>query len=1005
MATFDMSKAAGIITTSKTPILDALGVQYGLPTCLLDIAKEALAAFPSPILNSMHSGIDAGKAKADELMKEITRKIFLDTGIIEYDSDLGRFVFVSSSSNKGVEQNMLQTMNNMGGLGTIIGFGSQAWLIGQGITQQVKGIADCIAKINSFDALQKGPSAYADKMVGFTITDPTTGGPVTFEAPLPAAEAASLVYEQNKAQLESAVSFSNKCKSQMNIIEEITKGRMMDPLKNPEPAFWGDLKDPDGNSLSNLLSATDFNILTGVKVDPQGKPLLPTLDGYNPYTDIINATGLMPPLSKGGKFIFSKTGLYYDSYGGGIDLEKYYGDGCISNIVSAVYFDEQGKPWPGIGVPENSMKYLFDYNPNIGGKGECLSLKDFNGWAETVFSLDTINESPDLQEYYEDDHFLQVLLDQRNRHVYDLSGYISDLIDEGFVEDSSRVVNQKQILYTAIADHDNKIKRRKKQIEVHVVLSDPTPERGTIPINDFENLDKGKIAIQQQLQQSLIFNTNEVSGIVLPLCPIFIKSEVAQDSFIVDDLMVPTVGVGDIITGASGIGLSATPITSGTVLSLVDKITTEGLVGVYNFLDADLVTPDSNKYLSINCATSSSSDKPLQLVASSTDSMFPSGIGLPYFRGVCNVFSGLDGNPKSAADQNAGPGFAFTPYRPYGYGRIQGGYDDIDSLFYKNTGCTFETWCCVPDLDDEDSLGWNKDSEVSALHRVVLGCENRGGIFSSTNDDWTVGPQYGSTVRGLLIGFSRDRRLTKGSAPSNVKEDNALASNLVFYMAPTQAINTSGVTFLSVSAAGCLEGEVQGSGHYGLIMDCSTEAGANSGKIGDVSSGFRLLTITVNYSTNSVSLYLNGDLMKSQSIKQTFGMDGPPNLPGLVDSSSFSYTNIYKYKLPPIAWKFPPNSIGQTDFWYWDGPDLQSGLTPFTIGGGYTDGMTPLDLGDTFPLPTNEGMNFMGGKWGGRKSGLYGFLGSLKLYNRAISSADVLQNYNAQRGFFENIEI
>ena len=996
MATFDMSKASAIITTSPTPILDALGVQYGLPTCLLDLAKEALAAFPSPILNNMNSGIQAGKSKADELTKEITRRVFLDTGIVEYDSTLGRFVFVSSSSNKGVEQNMLQSMNNMGGLGTILGFGAQAWLIGEKISEQIDSIKNCIDKVSSYDALQKGPSAYADKLVGFSITDPTTGEPVEFTAPLPAAKAASLVYEQSKADLESAISFSSKCQSQMNIIASITKCRLQNPIECPEPCFWGDLTDENGQTLSNLLSGTDFCVMNGINADAEGNPILPVLAGFDPYTDILTATGLLPPISKGGQFLFSKTGIYYDSYGGGIDLP----DGCITNIVSAVYFDEEGNPYPGLGVPENSMKYLFDYNPNIGGKGECLSLRDFNGWAETIFDLDTLNESPNLMEYYDEDHFLQVLIDQRNREIYDLSGYVSDLIIEGYGEDSSRVVNQRQILYSTISDHDSKIKRRKKQIEVHVVLSNNPPPRGEIPINDFAGLDADKIAIQKSLQESLLFSTNEVSGIVLPLCPTFIKSEIEANTFVVEDLMVPTVGVGDIITSASSVS-----VTSGTVLSLVDKISTDGLVAVYNFLDADLVTPDSKKYLSINCATSSSYDKPAQLVASSVDSMFPSGIGLPYFRGVCNVFSGLDGNSKSAYSQNQGEGYLFSPYRPYGYASIQGGYEDIDSLFYKKSGCTFETWCCIPDLDDEDSLGWNKDSSVSALHRVVLGCENRGGIYSSTDGNWTVGPQ-GNTVRGLLIGFTRDTRITRGTAPSNDPASNTLEANLAFYMAPTQSINTSGVTFMSVSAntIDCVAGDAGGSGHYGLIMDCSTVAGTNSGKIGDVSSGFKLLTVTVDYASDSVSLYLNGDLMKSQSVLQTFGTEGTPNLPGLVDTSSFSYNNTYKHRLPLVASRFPPNSIGQSDFWYWDGPDLQSGLTPFTIGGGYTDGMTPVGLINAIPT-TNEGMNFMGGKWGGKKSGLYGFLGSLKLYNRAITDSEALKNYNAQKGFFENIQI
>ena len=54
---------------------------------------------------------------------------------------------------------------------------------------------------------------------------------------------------------------------------------------------------------------------------------------------------------------------------------------------------------------------------------------------------------------------------------------------------------------------------------------------------------------------------------------------------------------------------------------------------------------------------------------------------------------------------------------------------------------------------------------------------------------------------------------------------------------------------------------------------------------------------------------------------------------------------------------------------------------------------------------SNEGMNFMGGKWGGKKSGLGGFLGSLKLYNKAITASEVVKNYEAQLGFFENIRI
>ena len=149
MATFDMSKASAIISTSPSPILDVLGVQYGVPSCLLDLGKAALAAFPSPVLSDLGSGIQSGKTRATELMKDINREIFLETGIIEYDTTTGRFVFVSNSSNRGVEESMLDSLNNLGGLGTIIGFGSEAWLIGEGIANQIDDIKNCINKVSS----------------------------------------------------------------------------------------------------------------------------------------------------------------------------------------------------------------------------------------------------------------------------------------------------------------------------------------------------------------------------------------------------------------------------------------------------------------------------------------------------------------------------------------------------------------------------------------------------------------------------------------------------------------------------------------------------------------------------------------------------------------------------------------------------------------------------------------------------------------------------------------
>jgi hypothetical protein len=1008
MASFDFSKTASILTNSPNPVLDAMGTQFGVPQCMMDFAKDVLSSFPSPILNSINSGIGEGKALADSVFKDVMRKVFLDTGIVEYDTTLGRFVFVSSSSNMGVEDSALDALNDLAGLGTILGFGAQAWVIGENIGEQIDLIKNCVDKMKTFSALQKGPSAVADKLAGFDMLDANGNVIESFPAPPPVLEAASKVFDQNKATLEQAAGFVANAEKQQQAIQDILQARAADPKNNPEPVFWKNMVDPNDPSrtLGEALGDTTSFTLVDAQAGPDGFPIVPPSvsgDAFNPFVDVINASGMLPPVSKDGQYLFSKTGIYYDSYGGGLDYS-----GCITNIVNAIYYDDEGNPIPGTGVPEQSLEYLFKYNPNLGGKGQEVSWATFNKWANTAFDIEHIDESPTMQEFYNDDHFLQVLVDQRNREIYDTSNYISELQTQGYSEDSAVLTNQRQILYSKISTHDAKIKKRKKQIQVHVILapeSNPAVQ-GQIPINNFQDLDSGLLAIEKSKQEHLIFNPGEVSGVVLPLCPEYIKSEIPQDAFTVEELMVPPVGVGQIIT-------SDFPVdgTSGTILSLTDEVSTKNLVAIYNFLDADIVKPDSTKYLSINCNTSAATEMATQLVASSIPSMFPSGIGVPYFRGVCNFFSGTDGNSKAHLyPENYR--YQHSAYRPYGYGRIQSGYSDIESLLYNNTGASFDFWTHIPDLDEVNGEGWAADQSLSALHRVVLGCENRGGSNTTQTDSWTVGPTFGSNViRGLLMGFTRDRRITKGIAPSNQPDDNKIGEGLVFHMSPTQSINTSGVTFLAASAdAGyCVQDGVPPSGYYGIAVDTST-ATAGGHRFNDSSSMFVHTAVTVDYGADAVSIYLNGELLTSQTVAATFGAAGAPQIPSMTDTSSFAYDVPYKGELPPNAPLFPPNSLGFRDFWYWDGPIPEGSannmsLTPWIIGGGYTDGMHPDGLGGLSLVnnTSSEGMNFMGGKWGGKKSGLHGFIGSLKLYNRALSAAEALQNYNAQKGFFTTI--
>jgi hypothetical protein len=990
---FDINKAANIVTNSTNPVLDAIGNEFGVPQCLLDFGKGLLSTFPSSTLAAFRNSLDAGKATAHTLFNNTLSKVNILSNIFQYDDELGRFTFISQPSHAGIEDDSLGLLDNLSFLGTALGVGAEAWVIGQGIVDQFGEAAACIDKYKSILALQNGPSAMADKYFGFSVTDPVTGEIVAdYRIPPSVDNEANADYLDLNENLAIAAGFIDRVDKQLDILNGILIARADDPLNNPEPVFNGCITLPDGSQLSDKVNS--FEVLDCFDVDEFGNFII-----SGEHLEIISSEDdrIGPPVAKAGQYIYSKTGLYYDAYSGGLEYE-----GCITNIVSAVYFDDKGVPIPGTGVPEKALEFLLEFNPNIGGKGEAVTWNTFNIWANTVFNLENINESPDIQPWYSADTFLQVLIDQRNREVYDLSAIIQDYVLSGLGEDSALVLNQRQVLFSKVSSNDSKINRRKKQIEVHYTLN-PDAELGSIPINDLTGLDNGLIAVQKSLQEQLMFRTNEVSGIVLPLCPYYVKSVVPQDTFIVGDLIVPEVGSGGILN----VDKDLADGTSGSVLSLNSHITTDNLVVIYNFLDADLVNPDSNVYNALNQANINATEMPAQMVASSTGSLFPSGIGLPFFRGVCNFFSGVsgDGNQKSQYFPDNDQ-YLFSPYRPYGYSRIQSGWNEVDSLLYSNTGATIETWLHVPDLNDADGPGWNASNELSSLHRVVMGCENRGGSVSSSNEDWIMGPQFGSdTTRGLLMGFSRDRRLTRGSAPSNNSVDNDLEEGLVFYMAPTQSINTSGITFLAASAdaAFCPQDDVAGSGYYGMFVDTSATVG--SVKVGDVSSSFCLVSVTVDYDTDTVSVYLDGTLMKSQSVAQTFGRSGPPNIPSMVDTSSFSYSNIYEDSLSEMANLFPPNSLGQKDFWFYDGPKFASinngpPMTPWILGGGYTDGMFPRT-----PVGTsNEGMNFLGGKWGGKKSGLNGFMGSFKLYKKALSQPEIAKNFSSQRGFFKNIK-
>ena len=66
------------------------------------------------------------------------------------------------------------------------------------------------------------------------------------------------------------------------------------------------------------------------------------------------------------------------------------------------------------------------------------------------------------------------------------------------------------------------------------------------------------------------------------------------------------------------------------------------------------------------------------------------------------------------------------------------------------------------------------------------------------------------------------------------------------------------------------------------------------------------------------------------------------------------------------------------------------------MGGGWTDGQ-PVDLAASSGGFLDSGAGMI--------SSYNGYVGSLKFYSKPLNKTEVITNYNAQRVFFENIDV
>lgn len=909
MAAFDLETFLRVQGSQGQNPFQALGTAFGVPNCLLELTADALSVLPSDILLNLSDLAEDGRDAANSVTKGIVKALMFDTGIIEFDTETGRLKFVSDSAKGKLDNDTVQVLKNLKGI--ISGFvllssaGAQLYSNYQSISQQVNEILNCLQTFERLQSFQSGNSADQKNA-------------------LSAGELSSMLekkYALSRQRLVAASEFITKCDKFIDNINTIIQDRQQDPTKEPRIS--------DSVEFDAILAETNYKRFA---IDDTGEEPEGDQEG-------LLRLSFGPPISTRGYFLLTKDGLYYDSQTGGLNP-------IFVNINSTV-------------VPEGE-KWKYEHNSNLGGKGQAITLDQFNQYKNTLFDPDLIDDSPFLMEHYSADHFLRNITEQRDKHIWDLSSLLTDQLAITSNQETSITKNMRLALASEIANHNSKIRRRKKQIEIAVKapnLFDKTRgeeeifKKGEVPINDFSYLNDYNFGIEFEKQRALTFRQGEVSGIVLPIETKYASPPIREtDALTINELIVPEIGVGDI--------LYSEPDTSSTILSLTDTVVTDNLFGIYNFLQTKVVQPSSTDFDITNTITNDSYNN-VQLVASNPSSIFVSGLSIPYLEGI------VKNKGSSPTLASALGSFIRLP-------------DTVEyqELMYNPSGFTIECWVHVPNLTNA-STGW-LSSTASSLTKAIIANENVGSRGSSrsinatgttTDLDYLL-PDNGDTfVRGVVAGFTRDRRITKESTGySNSNSDNDPTSSLSFFIAPTQARDLSSCSWINKVDCGSMQG------YYKMKVDCSTTVNGKS--FGAASSTFVLVDIVGDPQTNQVRMYCDGQLMATSSLGEVFGVReyATPDLP------SFKKDNSFEYGSSSVD---GPRSLK-------NGPKLNPFYTPWIVGGGYTDGMYRYG-------------NFMGGDRGGITSGLRGHIGSLKFYSKPLNSSEVLTNYKAQQVYFKNI--
>ena len=648
-----------------------------------------------------------------------------------------------------------------------------------------------------------------------------------------------------------------------------------------------------------------------------------------------------PPRSRSGKFVLSVDGLYYDSQVSGIEPA----------LLELAERDNDLRIKEG-GFPEGDL-WRLEFDPSLGGRGIPTTSQDLRYYFNNILDPNIIDNSKSLTKFYDQDNLLLSLEGQKDRKIFDVSAELQDLIDAG----SSIAVtdNMRQVMISETSHFQDKINRRKKQIELAVKVpvflgKGPQFTPGNIPVNDFSYMAGSNFLVDIENQRKIVLDQADVTGVVLPLEVKYTEKIETNDTVFLDHILLANLAKGEVIDNA--------PASSAPSLQINTRILESDLATLYNYLTAEATVPSSLDFGLHNSSEFGKSHN-AQLVGTAS-SIFDRGLGIAKLDGICELStsSTTSGVPSAVASYVKLPEVS-----------------EIQDMFYRTKGASFETWIHTPSLSSIVSGYQVGNSSTSALYRLILSNENTGISESRSPQEDFNNLSFDSgtgLVKGIMYGFTRDRRLTEGKLPSNASADNP-TSSLKLVLTPTQSYDSSTVGLISHREENCNRQGWRG-------MKVPVFETINGKSLSSCENEFCQLSLVVNPKEDFIKIYLDGVNISTSSYQTVFGTLKAGDVykaPSVFQNNSFEYT---------------ASSVdAQTVSSLKAGPSLDTYFTPWILGGGYTDG--------------NPNGNFLGGVYGGKISGLRGYLGCTRFYTRPLTDSEVLNNYNATQKFFKNIDL